>query len=396
MRILYISNLYPPAIGGSQVHLHCLAKAMQEQGNDVEVVTHTCRHRTDWLALSTVRTEKDQHFIFEGVPVWQMGYSLRTRTRILPWALGYYALMPQAVRAISSEAGELFNRQIARPDIVHATRNGREFIVQAGLDFARRHHVPFVLTPNHHPRWRGWRYREFDRIYREADALFVLTEPEKKDLIEEKGVAEDKVHVTGVGPILSDTYSDEAFRDKFDIHGRFVLYLGQQFRYKGVGALLHSAPLVWQRHPDVTFVFIGPQSSYSKRLFAGVKDHRVRNLGAVDIHTKTSALAACNFLCLPSAQESFGGVYVEAWSLGKAVIGGRIPPIAALISEGTDGLLSSQKPPELADAVSYLLSNPKVCMEMGAAGFQKVQAKYTWKQLAAQIASIYSSLLEKV
>jgi len=101
--------------------------------------------------------------------------------------------------------------------------------------------------------------------------------------------------------------------------------------------------------------------SLSARLFAQARDRRGVNLGEVDLATKTSALAACELLCVPSVQESFGGVYVEAWSLGKTVIGGRIPPIACVVDEGRDGLLSTQNPPELAAALDRLLSDPALC-----------------------------------
>ncbi len=52
------------------------------------------------------------------------------------------------------------------------------------------------------------------------------------------------------------------------------------------------------------------------------RDPRVTDLGIVDTQTKTDALdiAHSSMLCVPSTQESFGLVYVEAWSLGKPVI----------------------------------------------------------------------------
>ena len=250
-----------------------------------------------------------------------------------------------------------------------------------------------MLTPVHHPRWEGWKYTEYDKIYREADGLCVLTHEEKRLLIEDKGVAAEKIHVTGIGPVLSSTFDAEGFRAKYDIRGPFVLYLGQQFRYKGVGALLEATSLVWEKHPDVTFVFVGPQSSYSKTIFASATDPRIRNLGEVSLETKTSALAACEFLCLPSSQESFGGVYVEAWAMGKAVIGGRIPPIAELISEGEDGLLSSQNPQELAEQVSSLLADPERAKRMGHSGRNKVEARYTWDQIAKKTSAVYEQLL---
>ncbi len=365
---------------------------MQAAGNDVSVITHTCRHRTDWLRLSTVCTEPDRHFEHEGIPVWQLGLSPFTRARILPWALCYYGLIGPAVQNISRNVRKVLESGVTVPDVVHASRNGREFLARAALDFAHLHGIPFVLTPNHHPRWQGWRYSEYDKIYREADAICVLTEAEKLLLLDHKGVKEERVHITGIGPVLSGRYDVQEFRAAYDIHGPFVLYLGQQFRYKGVGALLQAARMVLEKHRDVTFVFIGPQTSYSRHVFSLVNDRRIRNLGEVDLHTKTAALASCEFLCLPSSQESFGGVYVEAWSLGKAVIGGRIPPIASLISDGEDGLLSTQDPATLADSISLLLSAPERCRQMGAAGAKKVQMRYTWERIAAQTKRIYDDV----
>jgi glycosyltransferase involved in cell wall biosynthesis len=394
MKLLYASNLYPPAMGGAQLHLHCLAKAMRAAGNDATVVAHTCRHRTDWLRLSTVCTEPNRHFKYEGIPVWQLGFSPLTRIRILPWALCYYSLIGPAVRNISHHALDAL-LSLEPPDIVHAVRNGREFLTRAALDFARLKGTPFALTPVHHPRWDGWRYTEYDRIYRESDALFVLTEAERRMLIEQKGVSEEKIHVTGVGPVLSREYDVDEFRTRFDIRSPFVLFVGQQFRYKGIGALLEAAQLVWRKHSDVDFVFIGPQTNYSKAIFSTARDKRIRNLGEVDLASKTAALACCEFLCLPSSQESFGGVYLEAWSLGKAVIGGRIPAIAELITEGKDGLLSSQDPSELADAISLLLTSPEQCRKMGNAGTRKVETRYTWEQIARKTVQVYDGLIGK-
>ena len=357
------------------------------------MVTHSCRHRTDWLRFSTICTEENMNFMYEGIPVWQLGFSRSTRIRLLPWTLAYYGMIGPAVRGISREVRRALEAELDKPDIVHASRIGREFLSRATLDFAHKHHVPFIFTPNHHSRWRGYRYSEYDKIYREADALLVLTEEEKRTMVAEKWVREENVHITGVGPVLSAKFDGKLFRSTFDIHNRFVLFVGQQFRYKGVAALLQAARIVWRSHPDVTFLFVGPQTDYSRRLFAGTFDRRVCNLGEVDLETKTAALAECEFLCLPSAQESFGGVFVEAWSLGKAVIGGRIPAIAALISEGRDGLLSSQEPPELADSISFLLSSPQERDRMGAMGMKKVQDNFTWDRIAAKTAGVYNDLL---
>jgi glycosyltransferase involved in cell wall biosynthesis len=392
MKILYVAPSYPPSIGGAQIHLHALATAIRSLGNEVSVISHWSEVRTDWLWGTTVFSRPAKQYEYEGISVSRLGFPFRTRAAMLPWVLVYYLLMESSVRKISGHMLPYFAEAAGLPSLIHATRIGREFIVRAALDFARERSIPFVLTPVHHPGWRGHLYREYDKIYRDADAVLALTMAEKNTLILEKGVAEEKIHVTGIGPVLSDRYSAEAFRARFGLKERFVLFLGQQYKYKGVDAILQAAPFVWQEHPEVKFVFIGPQMCDSRRLFRKLRDARVVNLGAVDLETKTSALAACEFLCMPSAQESFGGAYVEAWSFRKAVIGGRIGPIACVIDDRRDGLLSSQNPHELAEAISYLLSHPGDCRAMGDAGWRKVQDNYSWERLAKKTLDTYRQL----
>lgn len=392
MDICYACTLYPPAIGGAQIHLHRLARQVQAQGHGVRVLTCSSRNRTDWLRLSTIAPEPFREYAHEGIRVTQLGYSGRVRRRLLPWMLAYYAAVPAAARRIARLISSEIPWPGQPPALVHVSRVGREFLAVAALDYARRQDVPFVLTPNHHPRWHGYLYRAYDHVYQQADAVIALTEAEKEMLVRQKGLHPERIHVTGIGPVLSENFSAERFRQKFQIPGRFVLYLGQQLRYKGVGAVVEAAPHVWRRHPDARFVFIGPPSAYSQKLFSRVRDNRLVNLGSVDLETKTSALAACELLCLPSSQESFGGVFVEAWAHRKAVVGGRIPPIAAVIDEGRDGLLSSQSPTELAAAIERLLSDSDECAAMGQAGWEKVQRRFTWEKLAKQTVAIYQSL----
>jgi glycosyltransferase involved in cell wall biosynthesis len=392
VNILYVSTLYPPSIGGAQIQLHCLARAMGKAGHEVHTITLSGRNRQDWLRLSTVFPEPEKQYVYEEVPVTQLGFPLSTRLKMAPWAAAYYGLLGPAARQLAALTQPRLEAAAGKPSLVHLTRIGREFIARASLDFARKRGIPFVLTPNHHPRWRGRLYAEYDRIYRESDAILVYTNAEKQTLVEDKGVAAERVHVTGVGPVLADEYSVEAFRERYKIPEPFVLYLGQQYKYKGIEALVKAAPIVWKDHPKMKFVFIGPHTNDSRPLFETVHDPRIVNLGAIDPVMKTSALAGCELLCLPSMQESFGGVYAEAWCYRKAVVGGRIPPIADVVDDGVNGLLSSQDPEELAGKITRLLGDPELCARMGEAGWTKVQENYTWERLAAKTLAVYESV----
>jgi glycosyltransferase involved in cell wall biosynthesis len=173
-----------------------------------------------------------------------------------------------------------------------------------------------------------------------------------------------------------------------------VLFLGQKYAYKGLAPLLAAAPRVWLRVPEAHFVFVGPRTRYSQHLFGEVREPRVLELPAVDLQTKTDALAACDVLCVPSSQESFGGVYTEAWSLGKPVVAADIPAVREVVADGLDGCLAPPEPAALADRLAELLSNPTQAAALGARGRDKVAARFTWPRLAEQTEQVYRGLLQ--
>ncbi len=220
-----------------------------------------------------------------------------------------------------------------------------------------------------------------------------MTEAERQILVA-LGVDERRVFVTGMGPILAETHDGAQFRSQHKLGVEpLVLFLGQKYAYKGVAALLEAAQLVWRRLPDTRFVFVGPRTPYSRRLFERVHDWRIIELDTVNLQEKTDALDACDVFCLPSSQESFGGVFTEAWSLGKPVIGCDIPAVRALIDDGQDGVLTVPRPEPLAEHLIDLLERPGLREQMGQRGKDKVHARYTWPRLAEQTEQVYKHVL---
>ena len=228
-------------------------------------------------------------------------------------------------------------------------------------------------------------------MYHRSDLVLTLTEVERRELIS-MGVSSARICTTGVGPVIAPTADPENFRLCYGIDGRLVLFVGQHYSYKGFYALLEAATLVWRRFPDARFAFIGPPVGDSEAAYRGA-DPRILRLGAVDLQTKTDALAACTVLCVPSTQESFGGVYAEAWSFGKPVIGARIPAVAEVIDDGVDGLLTEQRPAEIADRIILLLEDESAAQCMGAAGKAKVVRRYTWDVIAQRTLAAYRSVM---
>jgi glycosyltransferase involved in cell wall biosynthesis len=393
VRICFTSTSYLPAIGGAQLHTHRVVRELMGR-HGVVVVTQWDQNRTDWLLGTTLCAPRvAKSYVFEGVPVHQITLTLADRLAVAPSVLAYYALKRQAIDHISDVLARKIEPFAIGCDLIHNSRIGREGLSYASLKVARRLGVPFVLVPYHHPRWVGWNYRAYLDLYRMADGVIALTKGEKETLIR-LGVQQDRISITGMGPILSDRSDGDRFREAHGLASNpVVLFVGQQYRYKGLEALLGAANGIWARYPTARLVFIGPPTQFSRRLFRGIGDSRITNLGQVDLQTKTDALAACDLLCVPSSQESFGGVYTEAWMLTKPVIGGDAPAVREVIEDGVDGFTVGQHALEIAEKVSYLLDNPTLGRRMGQAGRHKVLGLYTWDKLAARTEAAYLSAL---
>ena len=241
-------------------------------------------------------------------------------------------------------------------------------------------------------RWVGWRYEAYIRLYRSADAILALTQAEKRILMD-LGVREERIFVTGMGPVLAQNADPAGFLSEHNIDGPVVLFVGQHYRYKGYRELLQAAPFVWQRLPEAHFVFIGPAVGQWSATIEALQDRRIHRLGQVSLQVKTDALAACALLCLPSTQESFGGVYTEAWSFGKPVIGCAIPAVSEVIQDGVDGCLVAQEPAAIAERILDLLTDAGRAARMGNAGKRKVEEHYTWEKLAERTEQAYHAAL---
>ena len=392
LNLLYTLTSYPPAIGGAQFLQHQTAKILSP-AHEIQVVAFWDSNRSDWLLGTTIAVSNEAHdYVYDEIPVNRIGFDWLTKFKmglLLPW---YYLSMGIVVPAMASLLEAYLEPFYNQVDLVHNVRIGREPLSIASLTLAHKHQIPFVLTPVHHPRWDGWRYRIYNQLYRDADVVLALTNAEK-DILMSLGVAEARIHVIGMGPILSRESSTDRFRRKRQIEGPIVLFIGQHYRYKGYVELLDSTELVWDKVPNAQFVFIGPPVGNSSSVFSKYSDPRIHFLGKTDLQEKTDALDACTLLCVPSTQESFGGVYTEAWSFGKPVIGCRIPAVSEVIDDGVNGILVDQEPSEIARNIIMLLQNEGMRESMGAEGKTKAETKYSWGEIASRTEHAYEFAL---
>ena len=394
-RVLLTTTAYPPSTGGAQANVFELRERLTNF--DADVLTLWLQNRSDWLLGTTLRLG-GQGLTQASPGVTTVGWSSGARLRMLPWVMSYYlnpALTSKRIAAQMVPYVELAVHQ--EHQLIHNHRIGREFLAQASLAVARRRRIPFVLTPNHHPRWRGYRYQGWLDVYRAADAVLTLTQVEAEEL-QRLGVSKDRLHVilcAADPPLPADA---NRFRARIGgSNAPLILFVGQQYSYKGVAELVAATQAIRETGLMAELAFLGPPTPFSTRFFAQHAAPWLHVLGKVDEQTKWDAIEASSVVCLPSRQESFGRVYLEAWSRDKPVIGGRIPTSQEVITEGETGLLANlDSPKELADALARILSDPQFAAALGRRGRSEVEGRFSWSGVVKRVEAAYDKAIERV
>jgi len=403
MRLLHVTHQYPPAIGGAEKYIADLSQELAARGHQVDVFTSRSLDYQSW------KNKLGPYERLNGVNVYRFRSMQRTWFvwQVLHWSLGKYwqthsrgyepfiffgggPLCPGMFAAMLSKLPEY--------DLVHLNCLVYGHVAY-GYRAARWRHVPVVVTPHAHAEQEttyGIGY-ELDVLHG-SDHIIAVTEGERKFLL---GLGLSPLRVTTAGNGLRpESYPARdmmACRQRLGLPGdAFVmLFLGRQVEYKGLGTALEAFIALRKHRPQVRLLVVGPESDYSRQLFARHHDITgVINLGAVSDDVRLDALNASDCLVLPSAGEAFGIVFLEAWIVGKPVIGPNTTAVSTLIRHGQDGwLVPLNDPAAIVQASRRWVDSPTLARQMGENGRRRVLQRYTCARVADVVEGIYLQTL---
>ena len=251
---------------------------------------------------------------------------------------------------------------------------------------ARRRGRPVVLLPFIH---EGDPYHHFRYLYRDyqaADAVLTLSTHTVGSLADH--LPEVKAAALGAGvtvPKGTRPADGRRFRAQHGLgDARVLLFVGR----KEAGKNYRMAVDALEHLPgDVRLVLVGLDVDR-----VPLHDPRAVHLGLLSDEELADAYAAADVFALPSRNESFGMVFLDAWSHGVPVIGhARCGASAALIDDGVDGFLCRDVP-DLSERIGLLLADPGRAAAMGDAGARKVREVYTWDRVAERALATFRSV----
>ena len=152
-----------------------------------------------------------------------------------------------------------------------------------------------------------------------------------------------------------------------------ILSVAHQYPRKDTRTLIRAMKIVVEGHPAARLVVIGGGPELPRlRSLAGElaleKHVSFRGPVARD-HDVREAYFEADLFCLPSRQEGFGIVFVEAMAAGLPVVATRSGATPEVVQHGRTGLLVPPSDPNaLAAALARLLASPDERRMLGAAG----------------------------
>jgi glycosyltransferase involved in cell wall biosynthesis len=370
MRILFTKRTFGP-MGGSESLAYQFATRLAARGHDVRVV---CAQSFD----------PRPRYVERGVEIVQ----------VKPRG-GIFGSLADITTLVDLAPIDELARHAEDRDLIHNV--GREYL-DSSLRVGEDMDIPVVLTPLAHVGQfhGGDSTADFDR-YRRASAITTMTEWER-DWYAGHGIDPQRIVTTGMGPNAARSHDGSDFRRRHRIPATapMVLYVGRRERYKGFVHLLDAAEVVWRRFPETRFVFIGMAGFYGAMVdeFARHTDERIVEIEKATSAERSAALDACDVFAMPSAHETFGIGYLEAWLHEKPVIGGDIPALREVIAHGEDGLVVPQRVEAIANAIASLLADPETRARMGRAGAAKLAERWDWVRVMDRVEMAYAHALE--
>jgi glycogen synthase len=173
-----------------------------------------------------------------------------------------------------------------------------------------------------------------------------------------------------------------------------VLFVGRMAHQKGPDLLMEAAPSILRYYSRAKFVFAGEgellRSVEARARQLGVA-HATRFLGFQSNGSLADLYRSCDVVCVPSRNEPFGIVILEAWSAGKPVVSTRNGGPEEFVWHNVNGLKVYANANSIAWGLGTLFTDFDWARWMGHNGRIAAETAFTWDAVAEQTARVYCS-----
>jgi glycosyltransferase involved in cell wall biosynthesis len=407
LRIAFLTYRGKPHVGGQGVYTRHLTKALVDLGHEVEVLSGQpypiVDPRVPLIDLPSLDIYNDQ-FPMRIPGPWEIK-SMGDLIEVGSFMGGSF---PEPL-AFSVRAFQHLRRRVNEFDLVQDNQ-----CLGYGLLAMERIGLP-VLATIHHPitvdrrlemehaetafkrfskgRWYGFTKMQ-TRVASRMPRVITVSQNSLKDINADQKVPLDRLHVVPVG------VDQELFKPQPQVQrvpGRLITTASADVTMKGLRYLLEAvAKLRTERHVELVVIGRLKEGGPSARIIdeLGLRD-AVTFITGVPEERIIELYSEAELAVVPSLYEGFSLPAIEAMSCGVPLVattGGALPEVV-----GADNDTALCVPPgdseALAAKIAMALDDKALRDRIGAAGRERVIARWTWRHTAVGTVEHYRALL---
>ncbi|HVF11871.1 MAG TPA: glycosyltransferase family 4 protein [Actinomycetota bacterium] len=363
MRLLVITNDYPPVVGGIENYTYSLASRWTE--DEVTVVTR-------WVP----GCEK---------------FDASNQIEVIREPVGTLLATPTLKRKIGELLDEGRFDAVHFPSAMPTSLVGPRVVAPRGIPYAVTAHGGEFLLASKLP----WFKRQLKAVLSRASVI-----------LPQATTTEDRIRqwLPDHPPMVMVTCGVDIERYEpgpRDFDPPTILSVSRLVARKGPATLIRALPAVLARHPRAEALIVGggPDLSRLERLAAKHRvQHAIRFMGSQPWEQVAQIYSSASVFALPT-RERFGGieteglplVFVEAAASGLPLIGGDAGGVKDAVHDGETGILvDGREPTQTADAINSLLDDPAAARAMGDRARTMAEKSFTWEH----ISEIFKQTLE--
>lgn len=407
MRILYLSQYFPPEAGATQTRAYEMATGLVRAGHQVTMlaeipnhpqgIVHPAYRRKAWV-------RRDLESI-DVIHVWVKASPVKTLRTRMAFYLSY--MFNATLAGLTLARGHY--------DVIYAT-SPPLFVGGAALALSNLRNMPLVfevrdLWPEsavalgevRNPRFIRWATALEERCYRRARRIVVVTQGIYDRLVE-RGIPEEKLALIPNGA-NTDLFryrpeAGRAVRRELGLEDRFlVIYAGIHGIAQGLETVLEAADrLRDQPHVHVLMIGDGPCKAALLEQKEGMDLPNVTMLDARPREIIPAYLSAADAALVPLRKvELFKGALpskiFDAWACECPVILSMQGEAREVLERAEAGVyVEPESPSALAQAILELAGNPRQLQRYGRNGRRFVEAHYSRQAQARRL----THLLEEI
>jgi len=235
---------------------------------------------------------------------------------------------------------------------------------------------------------------------RKADHILAISEFTRQDIIKTYKIDPEKVTTTRLGYKLrkssSKNFSVEIknLKQKYQIQGDYLLYLGTLKPSKNVEGLVEAFGLLVDKRKGLKLVIAGRKGWLYESISRKVKElglqEQVVFTGFVSDEEASTLMRGAAVFVLPSFWEGFGIPALEAMSLGTPVVASNVASLPEVVGEAGI-LIDPNSCQSIAEGIEKALKEKD---KFSKIGLDRVR-KFSWQKCAKETLAVFSKIASK-